>query len=485
MHVSRNYHHWTIRLLHKLGQEVPLSPHLPLALVVNDQGKDTKNVVKTLQNESRKKNAEIKWVKVKRTSSLTKGFAERKYYGAVVINSGFTQAINQQTRYLKGKVITKKLDVLAAKTPALTETQPFQQQKVVAGSLTSKLPEQAKISLYVSQGSNVTAANVLMTALPEMTNRLNQKITNQYNRIATKSGLTLTSQEWSSLQTPINATMTKRNSVSTKEIGGMAPFLITIFCWLGSLIFSLLNWRDHSKNEMNRSDGRLSITSVTSQLISGLAIATVIAVSIYFFIKVCYSVPVHDPQNFLLLMGFIAFVFYALQSDVLDLLGLKGWPLLLVIWIGSMGVITFIPQMLSPLPQLRLRHHAHSLCQTLSQIKCIFGRFITGSSMMALLYLGLASVAVMYGSTLIRKAKRPPSLCSDYGYYASPLMRDENSQFALVNPTIGLHQIRPWVPQNSPSHYIIIFNHLQTFDCKELLRAILIQTLKNLQLLRS
>jgi len=382
--------------------------HLPLALVVNDQGKDTKNVVKTLQNESHRKNAEIKWVKVKRTSSLTKGFAERKYYGAVVINSGFTQAINQQTRYLKGKVITKKLDVLAAKTPALTETQPFQQQKVVASSLTSKLPEQAKISLYVSQGSNVTAANVLMTALPEMTNRLNQKITNQYNRIATKSGLTLTSREWSSLQTPISATMTKRNSVSTKEISGMAPFLITIFCWLGSLIFSLLNWRDHSKNEMNRSDGRLSITSVTSQLISGIAIATVIAVSIYFFIKVCYSVPVHDPQNFLLLMGFIAFVFYALQSAVLDLLGLKGWPLLLVIWIGSMGVITFIPQMLSPfyhnyVYDITPIRFANDLITNQMYIR---DASITGSSMMALLYLGLASVAVMYGSTLIRRAKK-------------------------------------------------------------------------------
>lgn len=382
--------------------------HLPLALVVNDQGKDTKNVVKTLQNESHKKNAEIKWVKVKRTSSLTKGFAERKYYGAVVINSGFTQAINQQTRYLKGKVIAKKLDLLAAKTPALTETQPFQQQKVIASSLTSKLPEQARISLYVSQGSNVTAANILMTALPEMTNRLNQKITNQYNRIATKSGLTLTSQEWSSLQTPINATMTKRNSVSTKEISGMAPFLITIFCWLGSLIFSLLNWRDHSKNEMNRSDGRLSITSVTSQLISGIAIATVIAVSIYFFIKICYSVPVHDPQNFLLLMGFIAFVFYALQSAVLDLLGLKGWPLLLVIWIGSMGVITFIPQMLSPfyhnyVYDITPIRFANDLITNQMYIR---DASITGTSMMALLYLGLASIAVMYGSTLIRKAKK-------------------------------------------------------------------------------
>lgn len=382
--------------------------HLPLALVVNDSGKDAKNVVKTLQNESHKKNAEIKWVNVESSRSLTKGFAERKYYGAVVINSGFTKAINQQTRYLKGKVIANKLDVLAAKTPALTETQPFQRQKIVASSLTNRLPEQARISLYVSQGSNVTAANVLITALPEMTNRLNQKITNQYNRIATKSGLTLTSPEWSSLQTPINATLTKRNSVSTKEISGMAPFLITIFCWLGSLIFSLLNWRDHSKNEMKRTDGRLSITSVTSQLISGLAIATVIAVSIYFFIKVCYSVPVHNPQNFLLLMGFIAFVFYALQSAVLDLLGLKGWPLLLVIWIGSMGVITFIPQMLSPfyhnyVYDITPIRFANDLITNQMYIR---DASITGSSMMALLYLGLASVAVMYGSTLIRKAKK-------------------------------------------------------------------------------
>ncbi|KRK85849.1 putative membrane protein [Levilactobacillus koreensis JCM 16448] len=382
--------------------------HLPLALVVNDSGKDAKNVVKTLQNESHKKNAEIKWVNVESSRSLTKGFAERKYYGAVVINSGFTKAINQQTRYLKGKVIANKLDVLAAKTPALTETQPFQRQKIVASSLTNRLPEQARISLYVSQGSNVTAANVLMTALPEMTNRLNQKITNQYNRIATKSGLTLTSPEWSSLQTPINATLTKRNSVSTKEISGMAPFLITIFCWLGSLIFSLLNWRDHSKNEMKRTDGRLSITSVTSQLISGLAIATVIAVSIYFFIKICYSVPVHNPQNFLLLMGFIAFVFYALQSAVLDLLGLKGWPLLLVIWIGSMGVITFIPQMLSPfyhnyVYDITPIRFANDLITNQMYIR---DASITGSSMMALLYLGLASVAVMYGSTLIRKAKK-------------------------------------------------------------------------------
>lgn len=383
--------------------------HLPLALVVNDNGKDAKNVVKKLRKESRKKNSEIKWVNVTHTSELTKGFASGKYYGAVVIHSGFTKSINQQTDYLKGKIITQKLDALAVKTPMAAETAPFQQQKVLANSLTQKTPQQAKVSLYISQGSNVTVANILTTALPKMTDRLNQKISNKYITVANKSGLTLSPQDWSKLQTPIHATLIKRNKVSTKEVSGMAPFLVTIFCWLGSLIASLLNWRDHSKNEKKRRDGRLSLTSVTSQLISGVAIviAIAIAVSVYFFTKVCYAVPIHDPEQFLLLIGGISFVFYLLQSAVLDLLGLKGWPLLLIIWIGSMAVITFIPQMLSPF----YHNYVYDITPIRFAYDLILNQMyitdasITGSSMLSLLYIGIASIIVMYASTLIKKRK--------------------------------------------------------------------------------
>ncbi|CAM2825483.1 YhgE/Pip domain-containing protein [Levilactobacillus brevis] len=381
--------------------------HLPLALVVNDNGKDAKNVVNKLRKESHEKNSEIKWVNVNHTNELTKGFASGKYYGAVVIHSGFTKAINQQADYLKGKIITQKLDTLVVKTPLAAETALFQQQKALANSLTQKTPAQAKVSLYVSQGSNVTVANILTTALPKLTDRLNQKISNEYITVANKSRLTLSPQDWSKLQTPIHTTLIKRNQVSTKEVSGMAPFLVTIFCWLGSLIASLLNWRDHSKNEKKRRDGRLSLTGVTSQLISGVAIVTAIAVSVYFFTKVCYDVPIHDPQQFLLLIGGISFVFYLLQSAVLDLLGLKGWPLLLIIWIGSMAVITFIPQMLSPF--------YHNYVYDLTPIRFAYDLILnqmyitdaslTGSSMLNLLYIGIASIAVMYGSTLIKRHK--------------------------------------------------------------------------------
>ncbi|WP_436647767.1 hypothetical protein [Lactiplantibacillus plantarum] len=254
----------------------------------------------------------------------------------------------------------------------------------------------------------MTVANILTTALPKLTDRLNQKIANKYITVANKSGLTLSPQDWSKLQTPIHTTLIKRNQVSTKEVSSMAPFLVTIFYWLGSLIASLLNWRDHSKHEKKRRDGRLSLTGVTSQLISGAAIATAIAVSVYFFTKVCYAVPIHDPQQFLVLIGGISFVFYLLQSAVLDLLGLKGWPLLLIIWIGSMAVITFIPQMLSSF----YHNYVYDLTPIRFAYDLILNQMyitdasIIGSSMLSLLYIGIASIAVMYGSTLIKGTKK-------------------------------------------------------------------------------
>ncbi len=76
----------------------------------------------------------------------------------------------------------------------------------------------------------MTVATILTTALPKMTDHLNQKISNEYITVANKSGLKLSPQDWSKLQTPIHTTLIKRNKVSTKEISGMAPFLVTIFC---------------------------------------------------------------------------------------------------------------------------------------------------------------------------------------------------------------------------------------------------------------
>lgn len=72
-----------------------------------------------------------------------------------------------------------------------------------------------------------------------------------------------------------------------------------------------------------------------------------------------------------------------------------------------MAVITFIPQMLSPF--------YHNYVYDLTPIRFAYDLILnqmyitdaslTGSSMLNLLYIGIASIAVMYGSPLIKRHK--------------------------------------------------------------------------------
>ncbi|WP_143461941.1 YhgE/Pip domain-containing protein [Levilactobacillus enshiensis] len=376
--------------------------HLPIALVVNDTGTSAHTLSQKLLRENRQTNAKIKWITVHHQSELAKGFASGRYYGAMVIHSGFGQALTTQQTYLKDKIVTAKLTALATKTPALAQTASFQAKQAQVRALGETQPQTARISLYVSQGNNATVANLLTTALPQLVTRLNQQIATKYQRVATTANLALTATDWGKLQTPIHTTLVTRNPLSTKKLSGMAPMLITIFCWIGSLIASLLNWRDHKKFEPQRTDGRLSVTSVTSQILSGTVLASAIALTIYVFTKVCYGVPIAQPIPFLLLIGFISFVFLMLQTAILDTLGLKGWPILLVIWIISMGVITFVPQMLSPFYQHAVYdwtpiRFAYDL---ITKQLYLQDASLWGSSFATLLGIGVAAISCMYASTL-------------------------------------------------------------------------------------
>ncbi|KLD57728.1 hypothetical protein WP50_31565 [Lactiplantibacillus plantarum] len=100
--------------------------------------------------------------------------------------------------------------------------------------------------------------------------------------------------------------------------------------------------------------------------------------------------------------------FYLRQLGVVYLRQLKGWPLLLIIWIGSMAVITFIPQMLSPF----YHNYVYDITPIRFAYDLILNQlFITdasipGPSIWVLRYLRMISIFAMYASTLIKKRKK-------------------------------------------------------------------------------
>ncbi|VDG31063.1 putative membrane protein [Lactobacillus plantarum ZJ316] [Lactiplantibacillus mudanjiangensis] len=64
--------------------------HLPVALVVADHGTQAKKVAHQLRRTNSESDAKIKWITVKKTADLTDGFANSRYYGALVIHNGFS-----------------------------------------------------------------------------------------------------------------------------------------------------------------------------------------------------------------------------------------------------------------------------------------------------------------------------------------------------------------------------------------------------------
>ncbi|MFT9005376.1 MAG: ABC transporter permease [Liquorilactobacillus hordei] len=78
---------------------------LPVALVNNSDKQYSKNLVKQLKEKFSGSGSQIKFINVKNTSILNKGFTNKKYYAALVINENFDGNLSLQQNYLKGLII--------------------------------------------------------------------------------------------------------------------------------------------------------------------------------------------------------------------------------------------------------------------------------------------------------------------------------------------------------------------------------------------
>ena len=92
--------------------------------------------------------------------------------------------------------------------------------------------------------------------------------------------------------------------------------------------------------------GRLTAKSITGQILGG-GLATVLVAVIFYVLGLGLNLYLPDFWMFVGTFVGITFIFYLIQACVLDWLGMKGWPLLILVWLFGMGTMTYIPQMLN------------------------------------------------------------------------------------------------------------------------------------------
>lgn len=377
---------------------------VPVALVNSSNSKQSQQIAKKLQDKFSDADAQIDFITVKHESQLKKGFTDKKYYAAVVIDASFDQNLTEQQNYLKGLIIQKKLENVPAQ--AQSANPQVKAQSEFAKKVTAQMPGQAKIKVITNQGMNTQAASLLTTALPKIGEGLGNGIATQMQSVLSQNKVSLDASQWKALSQPIAVTTTVKNKIPDKSISGMAPMILIVLSWIGSMIASILLWREHKKHSEN---GRFNLPLINSQMITGVVIAVISSLSIFFFAHVCFGMPVPDPASFIGLLFFNILVFYLIQTCILDWAGFAGWPLIMIVWLLSAAVVSYPKEMLSPL----FRNGVYSWTPMRFSIDMFTNNlYIHGSSIttqtdfIVLGSIGIAAIVLIYLSSLLKRTEK-------------------------------------------------------------------------------
>lgn len=317
---------------------------LPIAVVNASGNQQSKKIISQLEDKFSDSDAQLKLIEVKKESSLKQGFNDKKYYGVFVIDKDFDKSLTSQQDYLKGLVIQAKTKDVPEQ--ALAANAQLKTQVEAAKTMTQTLPTQAKIRVITNQGMSAQASSAVTTALPKIANALSQGMSQKMQGVLKENNVTLSSNQWQIINEPVKVTTQVKNKIPNKSVSGMAPMLLVMLSWMSALIGSILLWHEHKKRAEN---GLFTLSTINSQMITGIVLAIVASLSIYFFAHTVFGVPVPDAGNFILILMFNVFVFYLIQTCILDWTGFIGWPLVVLIMLFSMGVISYPKEMLSPL----------------------------------------------------------------------------------------------------------------------------------------
>lgn len=275
---------------------------MPIGFLNSDEGMAGENLGLVFEKAVTGADSEmIKWINYDSLSAMHEAFESKKLYGGLILPPNLTESIF---------------------------------------SMQGEAPQQAMVKVILNEGMNVTGANTVQTIIAGTLNEMNQEIRNDMLGNMQNMGLLLQPEQVSVLAEPLVQQVEKVNPVGG-QARGQLPLIFTVLLWLGSLIGSLLIWLMlHSKDQ-------LAARFVGTQLLSGVFLAVIQAFSTMAVVGWLMGMELVNYGYLIMFLMITAFVFFLIQSSVLNWLGFKGWPLLILIWLFGLPVVSLPPEFLS------------------------------------------------------------------------------------------------------------------------------------------
>ncbi len=275
---------------------------IPIGFVNSDEGMAGENMGLLFEKEvTGADSEEIAWIKYPSLSAMQEAFENKEIYGGLVLPADMTESVF---------------------------------------SMHGEAPRQAVVEVILNEGMNTTGVNTVNAIITGILSEINREIRNDFLGNMQEMGLMLRPEQASVLTEPLAQQTAKVNPVG-EQTRGQVPLLFTVLLWLGSLVGSLSIWLMlHNKDQ-------LASRFVGTQLLSGVLLAVI---QTFFALAVAGWLMGMELVNYGYLIMFLfitAIVFFLIQSSVLNWLGFKGWPLLILIWLFGLPVVSLPPEFLS------------------------------------------------------------------------------------------------------------------------------------------
>ncbi|MED1412540.1 MULTISPECIES: YhgE/Pip domain-containing protein [Bacillus] len=281
----------------------PVPKDLPIAMVIQDTGTNLPgqgsvnlgNKIKeqVLQN----KQNTIKWTFLQTKKDALQGMKEKKYYAAIIFP-------------------------------------PEMSQQLV--SLTTPKGQQTEVQILVNQGLNYNASMISNQMIDKLIGEINENIRHILLDQLSPQNTTLTTEQAKLLASPLIVKTELIHPVQSHTGNGNVPVMLTQILWITTLISSLILFMAAEKF----TNGRMTGKSVLSQILAGSVFVIVIASLILFIAHTIIEVNIPNQGEILLLFFFFGFMFFLLQSALLNWVGRLGVPILMIVFFFSMPILS-------------------------------------------------------------------------------------------------------------------------------------------------
>ncbi len=275
---------------------------IPIGFLNADEGMAGENMGKMFEKAVLgQDNERVKWIHFGSLAEVKEALENKEIYGGLILPSDLTESVF---------------------------------------SITGEEPRQAMVKVILNEGKNEVGANTVQGITGGIIGHMNMEIRNDTLGNMEENGLSIQPDQVMVLTEPLVQQIEKYSPVG-EQGRGQLPLMFTVLLWLGSLIGSLMIWLLlHQKNQ-------LPTRFVRTQLLSGVLLAVIQAFSTLAVVGWLMGMELANYGHLILFLIITSFVFFLIQSSVLNWLGFKGWPILILIWLFGLPVVSLPPELLS------------------------------------------------------------------------------------------------------------------------------------------